>query len=72
MLPRLKVLWFFAAVLIAVSRVLVSEHYPSDVIGGAALGSVIAMLLAHAFAHRSVAFRAAKSGRGPASRATSL
>ena len=66
MFPRARVFWFLAAVLIGVSRVLVSDHYPSDVVAGAALGSVVAVLLANALARWSVAFRSshAEVGKG--------
>ena len=45
-----------AAVTIGLSRVLVGAHYPSDVVGGAALGSAVAVALARSFALRGIAF----------------
>lgn len=45
-----------AAVAIGLSRVLVGAHYPSDVVGGAALGSAVSLLLARSCARRGIAF----------------
>jgi undecaprenyl-diphosphatase len=54
--PRLRpVLWVYA-VLIGMSRVVVSSHYPSDVIGGALLGGFGALLVRNWFAERRLAF----------------
>ena len=55
--------WLLAgAVAIGVSRVLVGAHYPSDVVGGATLGSVVALAMARSFALRGIAFTA-RGGR---------
>ena len=51
-----------AAVIIGLSRVLVGAHYPSDVVGGAALGSLVSLALARSFASRGIAFTA-RDGR---------
>ena len=54
--PRLRpVLWIYA-VLIGISRVVISTHYPSDVIGGALLGAFGALLVRNWFAERRLAF----------------
>jgi undecaprenyl-diphosphatase len=43
--PRWKyALWAWAA-LIALSRVFVGVHFPSDILGGAVIGSVVALLV---------------------------
>ncbi|MBK9081953.1 MAG: phosphatase PAP2 family protein [Rhizobiales bacterium] len=62
------------AVLIAVSRVALGVHYPSDVIAGAFVGTFSALFVARAFARRGIAFiwrdgRLVVRGRGLASRA---
>ena len=50
--------WLLAgAVLIGLSRVLVGAHYPSDVVAGAALGSIVSVALARSFARRGLAFK---------------
>lgn len=56
MFPRGRPAWFLFAVLIGASRVVVGAHYPSDVVGGAALGSGVAYGVAKIFARRGVAF----------------
>ena len=57
MAPRLRWPLLGLALLIAVSRVVISAHYPSDVIAGAGLGTASAILLRRAFALRGLAFR---------------
>lgn len=55
--------WLFGgAILIGLSRVLVGAHFPSDVVAGAALGSVVSTALARSFARRGLAFTT-KAGR---------
>ena len=58
--PRFWSLWFLLAIAIAFSRVYVGVHYPLDVVAGAALGAVIALLLLAAARLRSRA--ATRSG----------
>ncbi len=55
-LPRWRVALLLLAAAIAVSRVMVGAHYPSDVIAGAFLGTLSAMFVARAFARRGIAF----------------
>jgi membrane-associated phospholipid phosphatase len=43
--PRLRVLWFVAAAVVATSRVIIGEHYPGDVLAGAWFGVVITLAL---------------------------
>ena len=60
--PRLRpVLWVYA-ILIGISRVVISTHYPSDVIGGALLGAFGALLVRNWFAERRLAFYVASDG----------
>ncbi len=56
MRPRARPWLLAGAVLIGLSRVLVGAHYPSDVVGGAALGSLVSFALARSFARRGIAF----------------
>ena len=62
MAPRLRWPLLFLALLIAISRVVISAHYPSDVIAGAGLGVASAILLRRAFALRGIAFRWTPAG----------
>ena len=56
MQPQWRWWLLLGAVLIGLSRVLVGAHYPSDVVGGAALGSLVSAALARNFARRGLAF----------------
>jgi undecaprenyl-diphosphatase len=49
------ILWTYA-VLIAVSRVVLTAHFPSDVIAGAVVGALGALLVRDWFAARGLAF----------------
>ncbi len=62
MAPRLRWPLLGLALLIAISRVVISAHYPSDVIAGAGLGVFSAVMLRRAFALRGLAFRWTPSG----------
>lgn len=55
------VLWVYA-LLVGVSRVVVSAHFPSDVIAGAAFGAFGAILVREWFASRGLAFTAGPDG----------
>jgi membrane-associated phospholipid phosphatase len=55
------VLWVYA-LLIAVSRVVVTAHYPSDVLAAAAVGIVGALLVRRWFALRGLGFSIAQNG----------
>lgn len=60
--PRWRpVLWIYALA-IAASRVMVSAHYPSDVIAGAAFGVLGALLVRDWFAVRRLGFRIGPGG----------
>jgi undecaprenyl-diphosphatase len=54
--PRLRPLLWIYALAIAASRVMVSAHYPSDVIAGAAFGAFGAVLVRDWFAARRLGF----------------
>lgn len=54
--PRLRPLLWIYAVLIAISRVVISTHYPSDVMAGALVGGFGALLVRNWFAERRLCF----------------
>jgi undecaprenyl-diphosphatase len=54
--PRARTAWLIYALLIAASRVVVTAHYPSDVVAGAMVGIVGAVLVRHYFAQRRLGF----------------
>lgn len=56
-IPRLRWALLTLAVLVGASRVIVGSHYASDVIAGAAIGWLSAVLVARAFAARGIAFK---------------
>jgi len=61
--PRARApMWIYAGI-IAVSRVIVSAHYPSDVVAGAFVGVISALLVRRWFARRGVAFAIGSDGR---------
>ena len=65
-------MWIFAIV-IALSRVIIAAHYPSDVIAGACVGGFGALLIRNYFAARRLGFVAMRDGSvhalpGPSSR----
>jgi undecaprenyl-diphosphatase len=62
-LPRFRWPILAAGLLIALSRVVVGAHYPSDTIAGLALGAGIAYALARFLLRRQVAFRVDDAGR---------
>jgi membrane-associated phospholipid phosphatase len=60
--PRSRTLWLVYALLIAVSRVVVTAHYPSDVFAGALVGMGGAILVRHYFAQRRLGFAIGPDG----------
>ena len=54
-------MWIYA-VLIALSRVVITAHHPSDVIAGAIVGAVGAVLVRNWFAARRLGFTVATDG----------
>ena len=60
--PRLRPLMWTYAVAIAVSRVVLTAHFPSDVIAGAVVGVVGVLLVRDWFARRELAFAVGADG----------
>jgi undecaprenyl-diphosphatase len=54
--PRLRAVMLIYALVIAASRVIVLAHHPSDVIAGAVVGTVGALLVRDWFAARRLGF----------------
>ena len=54
--PRLFQVWWIFAILVGVSRVVVTAHHPSDVVAGAVFGAVGALLVRDWFAARGLVF----------------
>lgn len=60
--PRLRPLMWTYAVVIAVSRVVVTVHHPSDVIAGALVGAIGALLVRNWYGARRLGFAVAADG----------
>jgi undecaprenyl-diphosphatase len=60
--PRARAVMWVYAILIAFTRVAVSAHYPSDVLAGAVVGTVGALVVRNWFAARRLAFRVGGDG----------
>jgi membrane-associated phospholipid phosphatase len=60
--PRTRPLMWTYAALIALSRVVLTAHYPSDVIAGVIVGAAGALLVRDCFAARGLAFTLAPDG----------
>lgn len=50
--PRIRGVWYTAALFVAASRVIINAHFLSDVLTGAFLGASIAIALCHIFTRR--------------------
>jgi membrane-associated phospholipid phosphatase len=61
--PRARpAMWIYAGI-IAISRVVISVHFPSDVIAGAVVGGFGAILVRNAFAMRRLVFAVGRDGK---------
>jgi undecaprenyl-diphosphatase len=60
--PRARTVLLVYAVLIAISRVVVMAHYPSDVLAGALVGMAGAIMVRHYFAQRRLGFAIESDG----------
>ena len=60
--PRTRLIMWTYAIVIAVSRVVLTAHFPSDVIAGAVVGTVGALIVRDWFAARGLAFSIAPDG----------
>jgi undecaprenyl-diphosphatase len=61
--PRLQPVMWIYALAIAVSRVVLHAHHPSDVVAGAAVGAIGALLVRDWFAARRLGFTISPDGR---------
>ena len=61
--PRARPLLWIYALVIAASRVIVTAHFPSDVVAGAAFGAFGAILVRDWFAVRRLGFYVGSDGR---------
>ena len=60
--PQARALMWIYAVLIALSRVIITAHHPSDVIAGAIVGAAGAYLVCNWFAARRLGFAVSSDG----------
>ncbi len=60
--PRARTMLLIYALLIAASRVIVTAHYVTDVLAGALVGLIGALLVRHYFAARRIGFGVTSSG----------
>jgi len=61
--PRTRPIMWTYAVLIAISRIVLTAHFPSDVIAGAVVGTMGALVVRDWFAARGLAFSLASDGQ---------
>jgi undecaprenyl-diphosphatase len=61
--PQARALLWIYAIMIAISRIAVHAHHPSDVIAGAVVGAVGALLVRNWFAARRLGFVVGSDGR---------
>jgi undecaprenyl-diphosphatase len=61
--PRLRLVMWIYAIVIAISRVVVIAHHPSDVLASAFVGIVGALLVRRYFAARRLVFGVSTDGR---------
>jgi undecaprenyl-diphosphatase len=60
--PRLRVPLYLVATLVAISRLAIGAHYPSDVLAGVVFGIGTAIYMRRGFARRAIAFRPCGTG----------
>jgi len=68
LMPRLRSALAAAAALVLLSRIVVGEHYPSDLIAGAAVATATLFPLRAAFASRGLVFRRTEAGSSASER----
>lgn len=61
--PRLRIPLYALAALFGLTRVAVNAHYPSDIIAGAVVGTVMPLVLARGLARRGLMFREDAAGK---------
>jgi undecaprenyl-diphosphatase len=60
--PRARAVMWVYAILILISRVVVTAHHPSDVLAGALLGTIGALMVRNYFASRRIVFGVTRDG----------
>jgi undecaprenyl-diphosphatase len=60
--PRARVVMWLYAVLIVISRIVVTAHHPSDVMAGALVGTIGALIVRNYFASRRIVFGVTPDG----------
>lgn len=72
LIPRFRIPLYALAAVFSLTRVAVNAHFPSDIVAGAVVGTVVPLLLARALAGRGLMFRKDAAGKirlGPAATA---
>ncbi len=64
LIPQARVPLFIVGLCLALSRIVVRAHFPSDVVAGFTIGALTAILVARWMAGRGIGYRPVAGGRG--------